>query len=166
MLKFGTRELAISAVMAALVCATTLLIQIPIPATQGFFNVGDAMVMVAALTFGPIVGFFAGGIGSSLADLIGGWYVWVPFTLVIKGLEGFLAGSIIALDDEDKGVKTKIIAWIVAGLEMVLGYFLVQYYMYGLGAALIELPFNLLQMVAGGMLGIPLSIVVARRMEL
>ena len=166
MLRFGTREIAISATMAALVCATTLLIQIPIPATQGFFNIGDAMVMVAALTFGPIVGFFAGGVGSSLADLIGGWYVWIPFTLVIKGLEGFLAGSIMVLDDEDKGVKKKIVAWIVAGSEMVVGYFLVQYYMYGLVAALTEMPFNILQMVVGGIIGIPLSIVVAQRMEL
>ena len=122
--------------------------------------------MVAALTFGPIVGFFAGGVGSSLADIIGGWYVWVPFTLVIKGLEGFLAGSIMVLDEEDKGVKKKIVAWIVAGSEMVIGYFLVQYYMYGLGAALTEMPFNILQMVVGGIVGIPLSIVVAQRMEL
>jgi len=166
MLRFGTRELALSAIMAALVCATTLLIQIPIPATQGFFNVGDAMVMVASLTFGPIVGFFAGGFGSSLADLIGGWYVWIPFTLVIKGLEGFLAGSIMVLDDGDGGVKTKIFAWILAGSEMVVGYFLVQYYMYGLGGALTELPFNLVQMAAGGVIGIPLSIAVAKRMKL
>jgi len=166
MLKFGTREIAISAVMAALVCATTLLIQIPIPATQGFFNVGDAMVMVAAITFGPIVGFFAGGLGSSLADLLGGWYVWVPFTLVIKGLEGFLAGSIVVLDDEDRGIKTMIVAWAISGSEMVLGYFLVQYYMFGLSAALIELPFNVLQMVAGGIIGIPMSIALAQRMKL
>jgi len=53
---FGTRETAASAVMAALVCATTMLIQVPIPATEGFFNIGDAMIMVSALTFGPIVG--------------------------------------------------------------------------------------------------------------
>jgi uncharacterized membrane protein len=98
--------------------------------------------------------------------LIGGWYVWVPFTLVIKGLEGFLAGSIMVLDDEEKGAKKKIVAWIVAGSEMVVGYFLVQYYMYGLGAALTELPFNILQMVAAGIIGIPLSIVVSRRMKL
>ena len=162
MLRFGTREIAISAIMAALVCASTLLIQLPIPATQGFFNVGDSMVMVAALTFGPIVGFFAGGFGSSLADLIGGWYVWVPFTLVIKGIEGFLAGSIIILDDEEKGVKKMIVAWIVAGSEMVVGYFLVQYYMYGLGAAFAELPFNILQMVVGGIIGIPLSMAIAQ----
>jgi uncharacterized membrane protein len=166
MLRFGTREIAISAIMAALVCATTLLIQFPIPATQGFFNIGDAMVMVAALTFGPIVGFFTGGVGSSLADLIGGWYVWIPFTLVIKGLEGFLAGSIMVLDDEEKGVKKKIVAWIVAGSEMVVGYFLVQYYMYGLSAALTEMPLNILQMVVAGIIGIPLSIVIAQRMEL
>ena len=166
MLRFGTREIALSAILAALVCASTLLIQVPIPATQGFFNVGDAMVMVAALTFGPIVGFFAGGFGSALADLIGGWYVWVPFTLVIKGLEGFLAGSIVVLDEGNSGVRTKIVAWIVAGSEMVVGYFLVQYYMYGLGAALIELPFNIIQMLAAGIIGIPLSIVVARRMKL
>ena len=166
MLRFGTREIALAAVMAALVSVSTLLIQFPIPATQGFFNVGDAMVMVAALTFGPIVGFFAGGFGSALADFVGGWYVWVPFTLVIKGLEGFLAGSIVVLDEGNRGVRTKIVAWIVAGSEMVVGYFLVQYYMYGLGAALTEMPFNILQMVVGGILGIPLSIVIAQRMEL
>jgi len=144
----------------------TLLITIPIPATEGFFNVGDAMVMASALTFGPIVGFIAGGFGSSLADLIGGYYVWVPFTLVIKGLEGFLAGAIIVLDGEKTGTKKRILAWFVAGVEMVIGYFLVQYYMYGFGSALTELPFNILQVVVGGIVGVPLSIVLTQRIKL
>lgn len=61
--------------MVALVTVATMLIQIPIPATQGFFNIGDAIIMVTALTFGPVVGGIAGGLGSSLADLLGGWYV-------------------------------------------------------------------------------------------
>ena len=166
MLRFGTREIATSAVMAALVCVATLLIQIPIPATQGFFNVGDVMVMVSALTFGPIVGFFAGGFGSSLADFIGGWYVWIPFTLVIKGIEGFLAGAIMVLDGEETGAKKRILAWFVAGLEMVIGYFLVQYYMFGFGKALMELPFNILQMAVGGIIGVPLSMALTRRIKL
>jgi len=85
---------------------------------------------------------------------------------VIKGLEGFLAGSLMVLDDGEGGVKTKIFAWLLAGSEMVVGYFLVQYYMYGLGGALTELPFNLLQMAAGGVIGIPLSLAVAKRMKL
>ncbi len=165
MLRFGTRELAASAVMAALVCVTTLLIQIPIPATQGFFNVGDAMVMVSALTFGPIVGFFAGGLGSSLADLIGGWYVWVPFTLVIKGIEGFLTGALIVLD-EKQGIKKLILAWFFGGFEMVAGYFIVQYYMYGFSAALVEAPANIVQMAVGGIIGIPLAAALKQRIKL
>jgi uncharacterized membrane protein len=165
-LRFGTREITAAAIMAALVCVATLLIQIPIPATQGFFNVGDVIVMVSALTFGPIVGFFAGGVGSSLADFLGGWYVWVPFTLVIKGIEGFLAGAIMVLDGEEAGAKKRILAWLVAGLEMVVGYFLVQYYMYGFGAALTELPFNILQMAVGGIIGVPLSMALTQRIKL
>jgi hypothetical protein len=35
--------------------------------------------------------------------------------------------------------------------------------MYGLGGALTELPFNLLQMAAGGIIGIPLSIAARAR---
>ena len=165
MLRFGTRELAASAVMAALVCAATLLIQIPIPATKGFFNIGDTLVMVAALTFGPIVGFFAGGIGSSIADFMGGWYVWIPFTLVIKGIEGFLTGAVTVLDEE-QGRRKLVFAWFIGGFEMVAGYFIVQYYMYGLSAALVEAPFNIVQMAVAGIVGIPLSVVLKQRMHL
>ena len=60
MSSLGTKQIAASGVMAALVCVATLFIVVPVPATQGYFNVGDAMVMVAALTFGPLVGAIAG----------------------------------------------------------------------------------------------------------
>ncbi|MFP3950843.1 MAG: ECF transporter S component [Candidatus Bathyarchaeia archaeon] len=161
-LKFGTRELAASAIMGALVAVTTILIQVPIPATEGFFNIGDAMVMVAALTFGPIVGAMAGGIGSALADFIGGWYVWVPFTLTIKGLEGFIAGYIMRSGGRLTPSRL-VLAWFIGGLEMVVGYFLVQVYMYGFNAALVEAPFNLVQMAAAGVVGIPLTLALRRR---
>lgn len=153
--------LALAAVMAALVTVTTYMIQVPIPATQGFFNVGDGMIMVAALTFGPVIGGIAGGLGSSLADLIGGWYVWVIPTLVIKGIEGLIAGW-ISNKSKEQGFRTSILAWLIGGSEMVLGYFIVQVYLYGLQAALVEVPFNLVQMTVGGIIGIPVSIIVRR----
>jgi uncharacterized membrane protein len=133
----STATMAMAAVMAALVCVTTMLIQVPIPATEGFFNIGDAMIMVAALTGGPIVGAFAGGVGSSLADLLGGWYVWVIPTLLIKGTEGFLAGWM--LNRGKQNVQHVVLAWIVGGLAMVFGYFIVQIYLYGFSAAVVEL---------------------------
>lgn len=163
---FGTREIATSAIMAALVCVATMLVQFPIPATQGFFNVGDAMVMVAALTFGPVVGGIAGGLGSALADFLGGWYVWVPFTLVVKGIEGVLAGFVMRTSGDGRGSLQVVLAWIIGGLEMVAGYFLVQVYMYGFSAALIEAPFNFVQMAVGGVVGIPLSIALRQRLRI
>lgn len=66
------RGVAAAGVMAALICIVTLLITFPIPATEGFFNIGDALVIIASLSFGPIVGGLAGGVGSALADAIGG----------------------------------------------------------------------------------------------
>lgn len=160
----STALIAMAAVMAALICITTMLIQVPIPATEGFFNVGDAMIMVAALTGGPIVGAFAGGIGSSLADLLGGWYVWVIPTLIIKGIEGFLAGWILSRGRQS--LPNLVLAWVVGGCEMVVGYFLVQVYMYGFSAALVELPFNFVQMAVGGIVGIPVSQALKRMISL
>lgn len=162
--KSSTIRLAIATMMATLVCVSTMLIRVPIPATEGYFNIGDAMIMVAALTFGPIVGAVAGGIGASLADLLGGWYVWVIPTLIIKGIEGFLVGWIIS-KSEGKNFKNVILAWIVGGSEMILGYFIAQVYMYGVSAALVEVPFNFVQMAMGGVVGIPIFQILRRRVR-
>ena len=149
--------------MVALVTVATMLIQIPIPATQGFFNIGDAIIMVTALTFGPVVGFIAGGLGSSLADLLGGWYVWVIPTLLIKGAEGLLAGW-IATRLRHRGLYGVVLAWIMGSLAMVFGYFTVQVALYGFEAALVEMPFNVVQVIVGGVIGIPVSQALKRRM--
>lgn len=167
MIAFTTRHVAASGVMAALVCVTTLLITFPIPATQGFFNIGDVMIMVAALTFGPLVGGIAGGIGSSLADMIGGWYSYAPFTLVIKGIEGLLAGFILS-KSRSKRLPVIIVAWVVGGTEMVLGYFTAQAFIlgYGIAGAVAEIPFNIVQAAVGGILGIPISLALRTRIRL
>jgi uncharacterized membrane protein len=94
MASLNTRQIAAIGVMGALATIATMMFAFPIPATSGYFNLGDAIVMTTALTFGPIVGALAGGLGSGLADLLGGWYTWVIFTTVIKGAEGYVAGKL------------------------------------------------------------------------
>lgn len=66
------RTTSINAVFTALVTAATLLIRIPVPATQGYINLGDAVVIAAGLLLGPRTGLIAGGIGSALADWLAG----------------------------------------------------------------------------------------------
>ncbi|MEM0313920.1 MAG: ECF transporter S component, partial [Candidatus Bathyarchaeia archaeon] len=63
-----------------------------VPATHGFFNIGESMVFLSALLFGPFVGAFAGGVGSMFADLLLGYPHYAPATLIIKGCEGAVVG--------------------------------------------------------------------------
>lgn len=153
-------QLSLVTIMTALVTVGTLILRIPNP-MGGYFNVGDVMIFVSALTFGPFVGGFAGGVGSAIADMIGFPLFVIP-TLIIKGLEGFIAG--VATDK--KGVLRDVLAVVVAGSEMIIGYFLVELYPldWGLGGALAEVPGNVAQIVIGGIIGIPIALVLRRRL--
>jgi uncharacterized membrane protein len=151
-------QVSMWAVMTALVCVATLVIRIPNP-MGGYFNVGDVMIFISALVFGPIVGGVAGGAGSALSDLIG-FPVFVVPTLFIKGIEGFLAGLIT----NRKSLFRDVLAVAVAGAEMVTGYFIAEVYLWGLELAILEIPTNIAQMVIGGLVGIPVAVILRRRL--
>jgi len=92
--KLSPLNLAVTAVFTALVCVVTMIFSIYVPATEGFFNVGESMVFLSALLFGPFVGAFAGGVGSMLADLLLGYPHYAPATLLIKACEGAVVGTL------------------------------------------------------------------------
>jgi len=146
--------------MAALVCVATFIIRIPNPPTQGYINFGDLMIFVSALTFGAVIGGYAGGVGSALADILAGYAHFALYTLIIKGAEGSISGLI----SNQKSMSRDVLAVIVAGVEMISGYFLIEWYLYGWGAALTEVLGNITQIAVGGIVGIPLAIIIRRRL--
>ncbi len=145
------KKISLLALFCALVVVATMIIRLPIPATGGYFNLGDTIIFIASLLLGPVFGMIAGGVGSALADVIGGFAQYAPWTLVIKGIEGLVAGLLIlAFRANPKTVPGSLLAFgsfIVAGLWMTAGYFGAEYVMYGLDWAppTAELPFNLAQ---------------------
>lgn len=151
-------QLSLMAVMSALVTVGTLVVRIP-NGLGGYFNIGDVMIFVTSLTFNPLISGVAGGLGSAIADIIGYPLFALP-TLVIKGFEGLIA-SLIA---NKKSVFRDVLAVVVAGAEMVTGYFLVELYLYGTGGALGEIPANIAQIAIGGLIGIPVALVLRRRL--
>lgn len=87
------RKLTQIPISAALVFVTTTIIRIPIPATGGYFNLGESIIYAVALLYGPIVGGLAGGIGASIADAIG-YPLFTPGTFIIKLFEGLTTGYV------------------------------------------------------------------------
>ncbi len=152
-----TRDLTAGALATALVAAATMVIRIPVPATQGYINLGETAIYLSALLLGPVHGLIAGGVGSALADLLGGYPHFAAFTLVIKGIEGGLAGSLffrVLRGAESVGsgwVSAAVVSCGVAGAWMVTGYYVVEAFVLGLGphAAAAEVPGNVFQVVSG-----------------
>jgi uncharacterized membrane protein len=135
--------------LIALVTVCTMVISIPVPATNGYTNLGDAMVFTSAILLGKKGGFIAGGIGSALADLLLGFSFWVPFTLIIKGLEGFIAGYLL---ETSFGKKHTIFALLPAAAWMITGYFIVKLFVIGWGPALMNLPVPIIQSSIGAVI--------------
>ena len=59
-----------AAVLAALTCVATMVVQIPMPLTKGYVNFGDVLVLTSAWLLGSPWGIAAAGIGSAMADLL------------------------------------------------------------------------------------------------
>ncbi len=162
------KQISLLALFCALVVIATLVIRVPIPATGGYFNLGDTIIFIASILLGPVFGMIAGGVGSALADVIGGFFQYAPWTLVIKGIEGLFAGLLVrALRADPKTMPGTLLAFgsfIVAGLWMTAGYFGAEYVMYGLDWAppTAELPFNLVQAGVSAVIAGILAPILAR----
>ena len=96
---------------------------IPLP-SGGYFNFGDVMIVFSGLMLGRMGGAVAGGVGAALADLISGYALFAPLTLLAKGLEGMICG----FAKGKKGILTWIIPAIGAILMVVI-YFIGECFM-------------------------------------
>ena len=125
-------------------------IRIPTPGTGGYIHPGDAIVILSGVILGPVWGFLAGGIGSALSDLIGGYFIYVPITFVIKGLVALAAG--LLYQKVGKNQNSRYISVILGGVADIIlvagGYFVCEFFIYGAGAAA-SIPANIIQGVGG-----------------
>lgn len=150
-MKNDLKKVVMTALFAALTCAATLSVRIPTPGTGGYIHPGDALVILSGVILGPAYGFLAGGIGSALADLLGGYFLYVPITLIIKGLVALVCG--LVYQKLSKNAKLRYPAVAIGGaVDIVLvagGYCLCESFIYGFAGALASVPANLIQGTSG-----------------
>jgi len=158
-------KLSLAAVFAALVFVATYSFVISIPATSGYFNLGETVIYVAALIFGPLVGALSGGIGAMIADIVLAAQ-FAPGTLIIKGFEGTIVGYLNQkFQKRNRNYSLNaVIPVIIGGLEMVAGYFIYEQLVLGYPAAVAfaEVPFNIVQMLVGLVVAIPVTQAILR----
>ena len=152
--------------MAAITFIATSVIHIP--TFMGVLHLGDSMIFLSAILFGRKKSAIASAVGMCLFDLMTGYTMWAPFTFVIKGLMGYIAGTIAFRKDYDgNNYKNNIFAFAIAGIWMIAAYYLGGAIIltfiskeFALSKALIislkDIPTNILQVFGGIVLALPL----------
>lgn len=140
-------RLAYGGMMAALVFVATYFFKLPVSITQGYIHLGDGFILLGAALLGrPAIA--AAAVGSMLADLMGGYTLYIVPTFLIKG--AVAAVAVYALRDAHP-VWVKALGLIAAEVLMAAGYFVVEWLVlgYGWAAAAGALVPNLVQGASG-----------------
>jgi uncharacterized membrane protein len=123
-------KVGIIAAFATLTFVGTTVIRVPIPATGGYFNLGDTFVMIAGLLYGPFVGALVGLIGPAAADAVG-FPQFILATAIVKFCEGGAVGFIGGSQNSQNSIRP-IFALAVGIVILVAGYFIFEAYIYPL----------------------------------
>ena len=145
-----TKKIVTTSIFSALICVLTMFPRFPVPLTMGgYIHLGDALILLAVYFIG-IYAVPAAAIGSALADILSGYFVYAPATFAIKALMALAAYYIFRI----KGNQISfLIAAFVAEIVMSAGYFLFEICIYGFTAAVVSLPYNFIQAAGGIVLG-------------
>ena len=162
--KTKTSELVMTAMMICIIMVAILLLRIPIPFTQGYVNLSDAVIFFGIMILGWKHGAAAAALGSMLGDIIGGYAMWAPWTFCIKGLMAIVTGLLICELCKKQNLSDRsftlleILSMAAGGLIMTAGYFVGEGVMYGnWGVAALGIPWNICQFCVGMAIAIALT---------
>ncbi|MGN1400310.1 MAG: ECF transporter S component [Bacillus sp. (in: firmicutes)] len=161
-----TFDLIITSMLVALVFISTVFINIrlPISANGGLVHLGTGMLFIASILFGPKKGAIAGAVGMGLFDIVGGWALWAPITIISRGLQGYIVGK-IAWANGRKGtsIGLNITATIVSVPFMVAVYYIGEGILYANWIApLASIPGDLVQNALGILIAVPVCVMLKK----
>jgi len=164
--RIETKDLVITALLIALVYVTTN-INVFIPfmgAKGGLVHLGNTALFTAAIVFGKKKGAIAGAVGMGLFDILSAWYIWAPFTFVIRLVQGYIIGQIVyAKGKNGDSIPLNLAALIISGVWMTAGYYVTEIILYGNWLApMASIPGDIAQVVIGIAVSMPLSVALKK----
>jgi len=143
--------------MAMVVVLSMSALSIPVPGGHLYFN--DVVIDTAAMLMDPLSAFIACGVGAFLGDLL--FYPAPMFvSLITHGLQALVI-SLLCRKDQP---LLALLSFLLAEAVMVLGYFLLEWALYGVASAAAAIGPNVVQGIAGVLIGM-LCLLITPRLE-
>ena len=141
-----------SGIFSALVFVITAYLHIP--TYNGYVHCGDGFIFIAACILPMPYSIIVGALGAMLADLLTGFVIWAPGSMIIKGLLAILftckSNKIIT--------KRNLIMLLPAALISAVGYYLYEALITGsFIASLAGIPASLVQAAASSIVYVALG---------
>ena len=152
MKKNHTKLMCMSGIFSALVFVITAYLHIP--TYNGYVHCGDGFIFIAACILPMPYSIIVGVLGAMLADLLTGFVIWAPGSMIIKGLLAILftckSSKIIT--------KRNLIMLLPAALISAVGYYLYEALITGsFIASLAGIPASLVQAAASSIVYVALG---------
>ena len=150
----AARSLTIRLTVTALLMAVNIAFSsfsIPVPGGHMYLN--DAVICLAAILLNPLEAFVVGGIGAFLGDFF--FYPTPMFvSLVVHGLQAVVISVFAHKVLKHKPVLASVIGVAIGVVINVVGYTIGRAFIYSNPeTAMLKLPFQILQAVAGSAIG-------------
>lgn len=124
---FTTKWITYTALLTALVIATSYIPYVPIPPFGNLYWC-DGVIFIAAYLIDPLAAFICGGIGTFLYDVIHGNSAMMFASLIIHGLQAAVVSVLVHYVFPKKlEALWAGIASVVGGLIVIAGYFTLRY---------------------------------------
>ena len=138
---------------------------IKIPTQYGYIHIADSFILVSSV-LGPFSAFVVGGLGAMLSDIIVGFPMYAPWSLIIHGFQGVVMALVFNKLGKKNYVTFFLTALITTFLFVVIGYALAEYAISGtLAAAFATMPLNIVQVLLGSGVGTALYAVYKNFIE-
>ena len=116
-----------------------------IPTHNGYVHCGDGVIFLAACVLPMPYSIIVGAVGALLADLLTGFAIWAPGSMIIKGLLALL----FTCKSNKILTKRNLFMLLPAALISAAGYYLYEVLVIGsFTASLVGIPGSLVQALA------------------
>ena len=164
-MKYTAKDIAYIGIFSTLVFAATLInVVIPFAPNGGLVHFGTTVGVIALLVAGPRIGILAGTIGMTMFDILGGWAIWAPATLIARyGLGYLMAKFSFGHERAGNNLSYNLIGLVIGGLWMIFIYYVYEALLYhNLITPIASISANVLQLVLAAIIGLPLSIALKK----
>lgn len=157
----NVRDMVITSLLIALVFVATnaIKIKLPISYNGGLIHMGNTMLFTAAIVFGPRKGAISGAFGMALFDALSEYAAWAPFTFVVRGVMGYIIGKTASMNNKSgRNWAYNLLGIFLGGIWMLIGYYFTEVILTGSWILPIgSIPGNIIQIVIGAVVALPLS---------